>query len=224
MIVVIHTYCAFDYQKILMQRYKRMRTSGLLEATDKILIPVASSQSESDQKFFEEFKKLSPKIEVFELEPIVIKNECDTLNWLKEYVKTIPNQPILYTHTKGVTQTHPTVKRNVELWNKYLDYWCIWLWEKCVNALKEFDTAGGMFACSGCPGHYQGNHYWFNSEFLNTLPKIDHELHKSINRGEFWISCNKDLKAFDVNTIRFPLNHDFYMHYYIAPETFPQGF
>lgn len=194
--------------------------SGLLEATDKIIIPVASPQRDIDKKFFEEYKKLSPKIEVFELQPIVIGNECDTLNWLKSYVETIPNQPILYTHTKGVTQLHPTIKKNVELWVKYLDYWCIWLWKECIEALKDFDTAGGLLADT----HYQGNFYWFNSDFLKTLPFIDADMNKKINRGEFWISLNKIFKGYDINKIKFPEGHDLYQKYYIAPDTFPQGF
>jgi len=123
--------------------------SGLLEATDKIIVSVVSRIRELDKKFFEDFKKLSPKIEIFELESVAFGNECDTLNWLKMYVKTIPNQPILYTHTKGVSQTHPIIKKNVELWVKYLEYWCIWLWKDCVAKLKDYDASGPQFVGKG---------------------------------------------------------------------------
>jgi hypothetical protein len=224
MIVVIHTYCAFDYQKILMQRFKRMRMSGLLEATDKIIVPVVNKMRDNDQKFFEDFKKLSPKIEVFELHPVVFGNECDTLNWLKMYVESNPDQPILYTHTKGVTQLHPTIKKNVELWVKYLEYWCIWLWRDCVAKLKDYDASGGKFIGTGIGSHFQGNFYWVNSSYLKTLPYIGQQLHNRINRGEFWISQNKDFKAFDVNSLEFPEGHDFYRDHYIVENLFPQGF
>lgn len=224
MIVVIHTYCAFDYQKILMTRYKRMRISGLLEATDKIIVSVVNRIRELDKKFFEDFKKLSPKIEIFELESVAFGNECDTLNWLKMYVKTIPNQPILYTHTKGVSQTHPTVKKNVELWVKYLEYWCIWLWKDCVAKLKDHDVSGPQFVGKGFGSHFQGNFYWANSEFFDTLPFIDEKLESKINRGEFWLSCNENLKTYDVNNVVFPQGHDFYRDHYIAEDLFPQGF
>lgn len=217
MIAVIHSYCAFDYQKILVQKFRRMRTSGLLESLDKIYIPVVNYKK--GIKFFEDYKKLSPKIEVFELESS-FKNECDTLNWLKKKFESEPNTPILYTHTKGVTQKHPTIKKNVDLWVKYMDYWCIWNWKECVESLKSFDTAGGVFYGN----HYCGNFYWLNSDYMKTLPTIDQEIHKNINRGEFWIGCNSHLNAYDVNKISFPEGHDFYLHYYIAPDTFPQGF
>ena len=49
-----------------MDKYKKIKKSGLLDAVEKIHIPVFNFK-ESDKEFFEEFKKLSNKIEVLEI-------------------------------------------------------------------------------------------------------------------------------------------------------------
>lgn len=218
--IFIHCYCKNDYGRVLIQKFKRIRMSGLLDAVEKITISVSNFR-EIDAKFFEDYKKLSPKIHVNILKDIVIGDECDTLNYIKKYAENFEqNKPILYIHTKGVSQIHSILKKNIELWSKYMDYWCIWNWNKNVEMLKDYDTCGGMFYGN----HYCGNFYWVNSVYLKTLPYITKELHPKINRGEFWIGCNNKLKAYDINTIKFPEGHDFYMDHYIAPDVFPQGF
>ena len=206
--IFIHCYCVYDYGRRLIQKYRRIKMSGLLDAVEKITISVSNFRT-TDVMFFEEFKKLSPKIHVRVLEDIVIGDECDTLNYIKKYVENFEhNKPILYLHTKGVSQIHPLIKKNVEVWNQYLDYWCIWKWKECLEKLKDHDTAGAFFSIN----HYSGNHYWINSDFLKTLPHIDKELHKTINRGEFWIGCNPKLNAYDVNDIKFPEGSNFYFN------------
>lgn len=197
--------------------------SGLLEAVDKITVTVSNFRA-TDTTFFEEYKKLSPKIHIEILKNIEFRDECDTLNYLREYVKNFEqNKPILYLHTKGVSQIHPIIKKNIEGWNRVLDYWCIWDWEKCVKALETHDTAGGLFVENNCPGHYSGNYYWFNSHYITTLPVITPELHKTINRGEFWLSLNKNLKAFNGNTIELLNNHNLYENYFDPENFYPKG-
>lgn len=218
--VFIHCYCVNDYGRRMIQKFKRIRMSGLLEAVETINVSVSNFRA-TDTKFFEDYKSLSPKIKVRILKDIVIGDECDTLNFIKEYVKNFEqNKPILYLHTKGVSQIHPTIKKNVEVWNQYLDYWCIWKWKECLEHLKTHDTVGGLFSTNN---HYCGNHYWINSDYIKTLPQIDKELHKNINRGEFWISCNKNLKAYDMNDLDLP-EMDWYLNHYIIPGLFPVGF
>ena len=217
--IFIHCYCMNDYGRRLIQKYKRIKMSGLLDTVEKITISVSNFRA-IDTKFFEEYKKLSSKIYVHILDPVIIGNECDTLNYMKKYAENFEhNKPILYLHTKGVSQIHPTIKKNIEVWIKYMDFWCIWKWRECIDHLKNNDTAGGLFWTN----HYSGNYYWVNSDYLKTLPYIDKKINKDINRGEYWISCNKNLKAHDINTIKFP-SMNFYTSHYIVPDLFPIGF
>lgn len=193
--VFIHCYCKNDYGKILIQKFKRIRMSGLLDAVDKITITVSNFRA-SDNIFFEEYKKLSPKIHVHILEEITIGDECDTFNYLKKYVENFEhNKQIFYSHTKGVSQLNPYVRKNIDQWSKFMDYWCIYSWERCIAELKNHDTAGTLYYNDGKSNHYSGNFWWVNSDYLKSLPYITKELHQKINRGEYWISLNEKHKG-----------------------------
>ena len=121
--IFIHCYCKNDYGKVLVQKYKRIKMSGLLDNVEKITVTVSNFRAE-DNFFFEEFKKLSEKINVHILQEIVIGDECDTFNFLKKYVENFEqNKPILYCHTKGVSQLHPIDRKNIDQWTKFMDFW-----------------------------------------------------------------------------------------------------
>jgi hypothetical protein len=65
-----------------------------------------------DKEFFEDLSKLSKKIEIFEHNDPIFKSEPDTLNYIKSQAQNFEkNTPILYTHTKGVSHSHPIQRR-----------------------------------------------------------------------------------------------------------------
>lgn len=211
-----------DYGKIIIEKLRKFRVSGLFEEVDYINILVLGMR-ETDQQFFEQIKTISDKIKVFELQGN-FNNECDSLNFIKKYFEDKPhNIPFLYLHTKGVTQIHPIIKKRVNLWTRYMDVWNIYNWKKCLSALKSSDTCGGLYI-GGKTSHYQGNFWWANSNFIKTLPYITKENFSSINRGEFWFSLNQSMVPCDVNDVVFPQGHDFYQSDYIKENYFPQGF
>lgn len=220
--IFIHAYCTLDYGKSIIEKLRKIRVSGLLLECDKINILVLGMR-QSDKVFFEGIKGISDKIQIFELEP-EFKNECDSLNFIRKYLERYNhNIPVLYLHTKGITQIHPIIKRNVNLWTRYMEYWNIGRWKENLKLLKEHDTLGGLYV-GGNISHYQGNFWWANSDFLKTLPSITKENIANLNRGEFWFSLNTSMKPCDVNDVQFPQGHDFYQHYYIKENYFPQGF
>jgi hypothetical protein len=211
-----------DYGKIIIEKLRKFRATGLFEEVDYINILVLGMR-ETDRNFFEQIKTISDKIKVFELQGN-FNNECDSLNFIKKYFEDKPhNIPFLYLHTKGVTQIHPIIKKRVNLWTRYMDVWNIYNWKKCLLALKSSDTCGGLYI-SGKISHYQGNFWWANSNFIKTLPYITKENISSINRGEFWFSLNQNMVSCDVNDVVFPQGHDFYQSDYIKENYFPQGF
>ena len=216
--IFIHTYCLNHYRTILLDKFKKIKKSGLLDRCNKIHIPVFNLKS-SDVIFFEEFKKLSPKIEVFQISSNKYNNECDTLNYIKKYVENFEeNVPILYMHTKGVSYIQPQILKNIKTWNRYLDYYCIGDWKYAVEKLKEYNTVGPFLGTD----HYSGNHYWINSDYIKTLPEITDQNVKTLNRGEYWIGLNKNLTQFELSGIVFLF--DTYLDSFVIPDFFPEGF
>jgi len=219
MIIVIHTFCLNHYGTILLSKLQKIKKTGLMDAVDKILIPVFNFR-ESDRLFFEGLIKLSPKIELVSIRNIKYNNEADTLNYLKNYIEEIEeNVKILYMHTKGVSRIEPTLKKNISVWNRYLDYYCIGQWKLAVEKLDSFDTVGPFSGSN----HYSGNCYWINSHYIKSLPYISDENYQHINRGEFWIGLNPKLTQYELNTVTFP-GIDFYKDHYIPDNFFPEGF
>lgn len=200
-----------------MDKYKKIKKSGLLDAVEKIHIPVFNFK-ESDKEFFEEFKKLSNKIEVLEIRK-KFNNESDTLNYIKELSENFEqNTPILYMHLKGVSYIDTTTKKHVGVWVRYLDYYCIGDWKLAVKELNNYDTAAPFFSDT----HYSGNYFWVNSDYIKTLPAITEQNHQKINRGEYWLSLNKNWKAFEMSGIIF--NFNLYTDSFVIPDFFSEGF
>ncbi len=219
MLLVIHTFCLNHYGLILLSKLKKIKQTGLMDSVDKILIPVFNFR-ECDAMFFDGLKKLSEKIELVFLSDIKYNNEADTLNYIKSIIEKIEqNTPILYMHTKGVSRIEPRTKKNISVWNRYLDYYCIGQWEIAVEKLKEYDTVGPFKGTN----HYSGNCFWVNSDYIKTLPYISDENYHLLNRGEFWIGLNPKLTQYEMNTVVFP-GIDFYKDYYIPENFFPEGF
>jgi len=219
MLVVIHTFCLNHYGLILLSKLKKIRETGLMDSVEKILIPVYNFK-ESDKVFFEGLSKLSDKIELIILRNIKYNNEADTLNYVKLISEKFEeNTPILYTHTKGVSRIEPNIKKNIDVWNRYLDYYCIGQWKIAVEKLKEYDTVGPFSGTN----HYSGNCFWVNSDYIKTLPYITDENYHQLNRGEFWIGLNPKLTQYEMNTVVFP-GIDFYKDHYIPDNFFPNGF
>jgi hypothetical protein len=171
------------------------------------------------EEFLSDLKDLYSKIEYVNITNKEFNNEADTLNFMiKKAEGYEKNTPMLYVHTKGVSHTHPIIKKNINAWTRYLDLYTINKWEECVEGLKENDAAGGFYA-DDVIKHFQGNFWWANSEYLKTLPRLNNLNIENFNRGEFWILSQTDkVYALSGNT---PV--DMYQNYYCKDEDFPAG-
>lgn len=194
--IYLHTYCRRDYASIVSNKIKKFRASGLWDKINTLFIPI-SGVREFDMEFFEELASFSDKIQLVQYENPVFNNEPDTLNFIKLRAEDLPaDTPILYMHTKGVTYTHPQLRQNVESWVRYLDLYTIAKWEECVEALKTHDTASGLYVEK--PRHYSGNFWWANAGYIKTLPYLNKENIKPLERGEFWICSGENAKCYSL--------------------------
>lgn len=217
--IYLHTYCRKDYRHIVLDKIRKIKLSGLWDNMEKFFIPV-SGMREQDKEFFEDLKLLSNKIKIFEHVNPVFNNEPDTLNYIKNRAEKFENnKSILYMHTKGVTYDHPVINKNVKAWVRYLDLYTIGHWRECIDALSNHDTAGGLFSPTPMK-HYSGNFWWANSDYIKTLPTLDKENIKPLERGEFWVCSQSDKNKL----IGYVPGIDLYKNYYCKESDFKSGF
>jgi len=217
--IFFHVYLKSGYTHILLNKFKKLKASGLYEKTNKIYLPLFGDDFDSHSEFLNELKDVYPKIEYSLITNQEFKNEPDTLNFmLKKAKEYSTNTPMLYLHTKGLSYTHPIIKRNVEAWVRYLDLFVINKWEECVKALEENDAAGGLYVYQD-PKHFSGNFWWANSDYLKTLPRLNSHNINQYNRGEFWILSNTD----KVYSVQDNTPQDRYQNYVMNENDFPDG-
>ena len=217
--IFFHVYLKSGYTHILLNKFKKFKASGLYEKTNKIYLSLFGDDFDSHSEFLNELKDVYPKIEYLLITNQEFKNEPDTLNFmLKKANEYSSNTPMLYLHTKGLSYTHPIMKRNVEAWVRYLDLFVINKWEECVKALEENDAAGGFYVYQD-PKHFSGNFWWANSDYLKTLPRLNSHNINQYNRGEFWILSNTD----KVYSVQDNTPQDRYQNYVMNENDFPDG-
>ena len=217
--IFFHVYLKSGYSRILLDKFKKIRLSGLYEKTNKIYLTLFGDDLGLHSEFLNELKEVYPKIEYVVITNQEFLNEPDTLNFmLKKASEYDTNTAMLYLHTKGVSYANPYIKKNIDAWVRYLDLYVIKQWEECVKALEENDAAGGLYVYQD-PKHFSGNFWWANSDYIKTLPKINHYNVAKLNRGEFWILSGTD----KVYSVQDNTPEDRYANYVINENDFPDG-
>jgi len=215
--IFFHVYLKNDFSHILLSKFKKFKASGLYEKANKIYLTLFGD-IEQHQEFLTDLKDLYSKIEYVAITNKEFLNESDTFNFmLKKALEYDNNTPMLYIHTKGVSHTHPILKKNINAWVRYLDLYVIKQWERCLEGLKENDAAGGFYVED--PKHFQGNFWWANSNYIKGLSRINNLNISNLNRGEFWILSNTD-KVYALSGVT-PV--DMYQNYYCKDEDFSDG-
>jgi len=215
--IFFHVYLKTGYSRILIDKFKKFKSSGLYDNANKIYLSLFGNV-EPNADFLNELKEMYSKIEYAVITNATFNNEPDTLNlMIKKANEYENNTPMLYLHTKGLSYANPDLKKNVDAWVRYLDLYVLNKWEECVKALETNDAAGGFYVED--PKHFQGNFWWANSDYIKNLPKITPENYAELNRGEFWILSQTD-KVYPVSG---PTPVDMYQNYYCKEEDFPSG-
>ena len=215
--IFFHVYLKSGYSRILIDKFKKFKSSGLYDSANKIYLTLYGD-IEFNSEFLNELKDMYSKIEYGIVSNAVFNNEPDTLNlMLKKANEYESNTPMLYLHTKVLSYTNPDVKKNVEAWVRYLDLYVINKWKECVESLKDNDSAGGFYVEE--PKHFQGNFWWANSDYIKNLPKLTPDNIENYNRGEFWILSQTD-KVYPLSGVT-PVN--MYQNCYCKVEDFPDG-
>lgn len=102
-----------------------------------------------------------------------------------------------YIHTKGVS--YPG-NEGGKYWRDYMNYYNITKWKDAIKHLDlGYYTYGVKLLPSSYPPsfkmHYSGNFWWFNSEYVSTLPNIDTLDKTNRYNAETWICLENPIAA-----------------------------
>ena len=98
--------------------------------------------------------------------------EIPTQRWMQQKCASLdPETPVLYFHTKGVS--NPSWIST--MWRWLMNAWCLTKWERMVQSLSMgHNCAGVSWSRGGFPAPYfPGNFWWTTAGFVNQLTPID---------------------------------------------------
>ena len=178
------------WYSIIMGQIRIMINSGLYDACEEINIGCLGKE---DQRFLLEkhVVNIYTKLKIRYYSHDISKYEFPTIQLIEndnsEYVG-------FYFHTKAVTKPSDTVNN---VWREWLNEAILWRWrEHYINVAEKGYGASGVNPMHN-PDHYSGNFFWFNREYVNTLPKISTLDHAWRYHAEQYICMNKNKHIFE---------------------------
>lgn len=221
-----HVYQSGDWEKIYTDQVVKLQNSGLFDAADYLFLGVNGNK---ELPFT--LQKTNKTLFNLNNDP---PTEFITIKALYDYCSLHKDANVLFIHTKGVNWTSTEKNKNnmiktrdgefttehiynsTQSWRKYLEYFVIHKWRKCVELLETHDIVGTEWVqesdieniCYKIP-HYSGGMWWANSNFIKTLDAnfiIDNMI---IGRyaTELWIGT-KDPKYYNFHTV----NRNLYLY------------
>lgn len=174
-----------NWKDVVREQLMILVNDGLYSACDTIYVSVGGSSREDGMalsKIIKGYDKISVVIvsELTEYEFPAISTMKASAAREKFYG--------FYFHTKGVSKSNNIHKRN---WRNLLNHYVLRCWQKPYNKVTgAYDVAGANWKDSNAdhPGHFSGNFYWFDSEYIKRLPEITKLNRKDRFQAEMWIS------------------------------------
>jgi hypothetical protein len=200
-VIAYHAYLyGSKYLDMMKDQLRLLMTSGLYKSCSKLYIGMVDSPNKMPSDGADWAKRYLGAFPEIVLYP-VNKEEATTLKWIRDYSVMNPDDYIMYFHMKGISKQN----RNTEDWRRYMEYFVIENWTKCVQKLDEgYDCCGVMWNTDtpiGIHSHFSGNFWWAKTGYINTL---DHTFLDAEFRWdrEFWIGTNPNAKAFEFHNSR----------------------
>lgn len=206
--VFFHICCINNYIDITNEVLDEIISCGLYEKCEKIYYSILG---ELDPILQERILTLN-KLQLIHFSSDIQEVEYPSLINLYKFCQN-HDAYVLYIHTKGVSLPKDNFRQN---WRKRLIEKVIKEYKVCVSFLNEgCDISGcGWKQLSndrvdynqGEYEHFSGNYFWANSEYIQTLPKLD-EIRDSFYKYkttdflkfrlqcEFWVGMSKNIKV-----------------------------
>ena len=189
--IYFHIATIGKYQDIFDEIYSQIIESNLINQVGSINLCIVGQGDLMIQE--------NDKIKIYQ-DSDISSGEFFTLDLLKTFSDSVEkNHKILYLHTKGVTTPDNPC---IEDWRKYMTYFNINQYEKCLYSLNQYDSCG-VDLVNDPTLHYSGNIWWANSSYIKKLPTINEikfpktpTILSIRHNAEFWIGMgNGNLKS-----------------------------
>ena len=189
--IYFHIATIGKYQDIFDEIYSQIIESNLINQVGSINLCIVG---QGDLIIRE-----NDKIKIYQ-DSDISSGEFFTLDLLKTFSDSVEqNHKILYLHTKGVTTPDNPC---IDDWRKYMTYFNINQYEKCLYSLNQYDSCG-VDLVNDPTLHYSGNIWWANSSYIKKLPTINEikfpktpPILSIRHNAEFWIGMgNGNLKS-----------------------------
>ena len=199
-----HVWATTIWYTIITDQMRILLTSGLHDECEEIrigFIGTADDKALSDRLFIGVYPKL--KVRFYSTDPSLY--EFPTLKLIEndssDYVG-------FYFHTKGVTRPYDPM---INHWRSVLNEKVLNLWREHRERVESgYDASSVNFLKS--PDHFSGNFWWFNSAYINRLPKINSIDRDNRYQAEQWICMCADKKIYSPPHIE-PGNDTFKIQY-----------
>lgn len=183
------------YMDIVKCQIQNIISSGLYDRVDKIYVGCLGEKQE--YKVLKNYLFGFDKIEIYSYGLDIEKYEFHTLKIVREFSINESKFYGFYIHTKGCS--YPG-NAGGKYWLDYMNYYNITLWGKAIENLDiGYYTYGVKLLPNSYPPsfkmHYSGNFYWFNSEYISTLPPIESLNQNDRFEAETWIGLESPIAA-----------------------------
>lgn len=150
-----------------------------------------------------ELNWLTSRLDFYEIDAVIVRSDenlhhCETFAMMEvDRLAKIENtdRPILYMHTKGVSNPGNASKR---AWRKLMEEWVVARWRVNMAYLGAFHDAVGVNWIQGGPQHFSGTFWMATPDWIRRLPVFE-EYHKAAGLHrytcELWIGAAQWCRA-----------------------------
>ncbi len=180
------------WREVAEAQCRRIRESGLLDKTSRILVGVIGDPHEDLSPLA---SWLGDRAEIRHLGPLAAY-EFPTLQWLYEEAQA-GNEDLAcwYLHTKAVSHMHARgINHRLGMEALILDNH-----RACLDLLATYDACGGDWQLTGFDEHrphFSGNCWWANGRYLRRLPPPRALPQADRYEAEFWIGKDPAIRPF----------------------------
>lgn len=194
----IHIGIMNDYLQIFKDQLISLKKHQLSEATSCIFIGSSgrvSAQQINEIEFLLKQILGNTKFDYAIKNQVLEVGENETINFLHQKSKELHDSKFWYIHTKGASY-HFKHKRKKACyyWRKYMEFFIIENWKKCVEALDNHDVCGVQWCETSQLNkkHFSGNFWWATTNYLMSLTGVNDIKINKTNRykAEAFIGTN----------------------------------
>lgn len=191
---IYHIYCDTNWEELVTEQIAHLKSSGLLEYTDKLYVSCIVGKDSDVAKIKEILD--SDKVEIVS---VSLNPKCYEFPALDYMYEKSQKEDFLfyYFHTKGITyqcfhsdnKEFLKFREKIMSWRKMMEYFLFDKWKVAANTLLEgYETYGSYLYPPFKNIMYAGNFWWTRASYFRKLDRLTEETKRN-NRfmAEEWL-------------------------------------